>query len=211
MLLEKFRNEIDKIDEQLISLLKQRIKVVKKVGALKKKNGEKFFIRSAREADMIKTLIKKSGKDLPKNLIIDIWRKLITAANQLEQPIQLFSAHQEEHLIRQYYDHSVPLKFSKDSKSVISSLKKNRAGIAIFALPPHNKDKWWELLPEGFFVFAQIPFDQKSKIGLVAVAAKNPEKSESDITLVQTKSGLKKIDGFHLSHKSGRVIGHFAK
>jgi chorismate mutase len=210
-MLEKFRNEIDKIDEQLISLLKQRIKVVKKVGALKKKNGEKFFIRSAREADMIKALIKKSGKDLTKNLIIDIWRKLITAANQLEQPIQLFSAHQEEHLIRQYYDHSVPLKFLKDSKSVISSLKKNQAGIAIFALPPHNKDKWWELLPEGFFVFAQIPFDQKSKIKLVAVAAKNPEKSESDITLVQTKSGLKKIDGFHLSHKSGRVIGHFAK
>lgn len=192
------------------------MKVVKKVGAYKKKSGESFFIRSARESDMIKALIKKAGKDLSPDLITDIWRKLITAANMHEQPITLFSQHQEyEHLIRDYYNSSVPLKFFKSSKEVLNILKKNNAGIAIFALPPHNKDKWWEFLPEGFFVFAQIPFDQKSdqksKIKLVAVAAKKPEKSKSDVTLIHAKSGLKKLAGFHLNHQSGRVIGHFAK
>lgn len=211
-MLEKFRNEIDKIDEQLISLLKQRFKVVKKVGTLKKKNGEKFLIRSAREADMIKILIKKSGKDLTQNLIIDLWRKLITAANMLEQPIQLFSQHQEyEHLIREYYNSEVPLKFFKTSREVISALKKTKSGIAIFALPPQSKEKWWELLPKDFYVFAKIPFSAKSKIKLVAIAAKKPEKSKSDITLVETKSGLKEISGFHLTHTLGRVIGHFSK
>lgn len=211
-MLEKFRNEIDKIDEQLISLLKERIKIVKKVGAFKKKNGEKFFIRSAREADMIKNLIEKAGKDLPQNLIIDVWRKLITAANTLEQPIQLLSQHQEyEYLIREYYNSEVPLKFFKTTKEVISALKKNPARIAIFALPPHHKEKWWELLPNDFYVFAQIPFVKKSKIKLVAVAAKKPEKSSSDITLIQTKNDLKKVAGFHLSHKSGKVVGHLSK
>ena len=162
-MLKKFRNEIDQIDEQLILLLKQRFKIVKKVGDFKKKNNEKFFIRSAREADMIKNLIKKAGKNLPKNLIIDLWRKLITAANMLEQPLQLFSQHQEyEHLIRQYYNFDVPLKFFKDDQKVISALKKNPAGIAIFALPPHHKEKWWDLLSDDFFVFAQIPFLEKS-------------------------------------------------
>ncbi len=188
------------------------MKVVKKVGAYKKGNGESFFIRSARESDMIKALIKKAGKDLSPDLIIDIWRKLITAANMHEQPIALFSQYQEyEYLIRNYYDLNVPLKFFESSEEVLNALKNNNAGIAIFALPPHNKDNWWELLEDGFYVFSKIPFSNKSKVSLVAVAAKNPEKSESDITLVHAKSGLKKIDGFYLDHQSGRVIGHFAK
>lgn len=223
-MLKKFRDEIDQIDEQLILLLKQRIKIVKEVGEFKKKTGEKFFIRSAREADMIKNLIKKAGKDLPKNLVIDIWRKLITAANLIEQPIELFSQHQKyEHLIRQYYNSDVPLKFFKTAKEVFSALKKNPAGIAIFALPPHDEENcpencqencqenWWELIPNNFYVFARIPFSQKSKIKLVAIAAKKPEESSSDVTLVRTKTGLKQVAGFHLKHQSGQVIGHFAK
>lgn len=211
-MLENFRKEIDAIDLQLLSLLKQRIKIVKKVGAFKKKNGEEFFIRSAREADMIKALIKKAGKDLPHSLVIDLWRKLITTANMLEQPIQLFSQHGKyEALIREYYNSSVPLKIFKTSREVVTALKKNNAGIAIFALPPHNEDKWWELLPENFYVFTQIPFLKKSKIKLVAAAAKEPEKSKADMTLVQTKSGLKEIDGFHLVSELGRVIGHYPK
>ena len=68
-MLKDLRKEIDAIDEQLISLFKQRMKVVKRVGVLKKKDDIKFFIRSAREADMIKNLLKKSGKNLPKSLL----------------------------------------------------------------------------------------------------------------------------------------------
>jgi chorismate mutase len=211
-MLEDLRKEIDSIDEKLLSLLIKRIKIVKKVGTLKKKSGEKFFIRSAREADMIDVLIKKAGKNLPQNLVIDIWRKLITAANMLEQPISIFSQNPEyEHLIREYYNSSVPIKFLKTTREVISSLKKNGSGIAIFALPPHNQDSWWEQLPESFYVFTRIPYQKKSKINLVAVAAKKPEKSKGDVTLVAGKNSIIKVNGFHLTHKSGKVLGHYAK
>ncbi len=188
------------------------MKVVKKVGALKKKNNEKFFIRSAREADMIKTLLKKAGKDLPKSLIIDIWRKLITAANMHEQPLRIASSHPEqEALLRDFYSSEVPITYFKKSKDVVSALKNGDALIGIFALPPHAAEKWWEILPDNFYVFAQIPFAEKSKIKLVAVADKEPEKSRDDVTLVVGKNGIIEVDGFHLTHKSGRVLGHYAK
>lgn len=209
-MLENFRKEIDTIDEQLISLLKQRMKVVKKVGALKKKNDEKFFIRSARESDMIKNLIKKAGKNLPESLVVNVWRKLITAANMCEQPLTLAATNPEhETLIREFYSSDVPLKFFKKNSEVISALKSGKALIGIFALS--DAKDWCEKLPENFYIFARIPFSGKSKIKLVAVAEKKPEKSKDDVTLVLTKSGLKEVVGFHLTHKSGKVLGHFTK
>lgn len=186
------------------------MKVVKKVGALKKKNGEKFFIRSSRESDMIKNLIKKAGKDLPKSLVVDVWRKLITAANMYEQPLTIATTNPEyESLIREYYSSDAPVKFFKKSSEVISALKSGKALIGIFAL--NDSKEWCEKLPENFRVFAQIPFMKKSKIRLVAVAEKVAEKSKDDVTLVLAKSGLKAVDGFHLTHKSGKVLGHYAK
>ncbi|MBU6140601.1 MAG: chorismate mutase [Proteobacteria bacterium] len=211
-MLKDLRKEIDAIDEQLISLLKQRMKVVKKVGALKKKNGEKFFIRSAREADMIKILLKKTGKDLPKSLVIDIWRKLITAANMCEQPLRIASSHpQQEHLLHNFYSSEVPITHFKKEKEVISALKNGEALIGIFALPPHNSEKWWDSLPENFYVFTRIPFAEKSEIKLVAVAAKEPEKSSDDVTLIVEKNAIIEVNGFHLTHKFGKVVGHYAK
>ncbi len=210
-MLKDLRKEIDAIDEQLISLLKQRMKVVKRVGALKKKDDIKFFIRSAREADMIKNLLKKSGKNLPKSLVVDIWRKLITAANMYEQPLHIASQHPEQEiLLREYYNSEVPITHFKKAKDVIYALENEEALIGIFALPPHHKEEWWKILPEHLCVFTQIPFVAKSEIKLVAIAAKEPEKSNNDITLVCDKNGVTEIDGFHLKN-SCRILGHYAK
>ena len=210
-MLKDLRKGIDAIDKQLISLLKQRMKVVKKVGALKKKNGEKFFIRSAREADMIKNLLKKSGKNLPKSLVVNLWRKLITAANMYEQPLRIASSNsKQENLLREYYDSEVPITYFKKAKDVIFALENGEALIGIFALPPYHEEEWWKILPEHLRVFAHIPFAEKSEIKLVAIAAKEPEKSKDDITLVCGKNGLIEIDGFHIKD-SRRILGHYAK
>jgi chorismate mutase len=56
--LEDFRSKIDVIDNKIINLLKSRMAIVARVAEFKKSNNYKFFIRSAREADMIKDLQK---------------------------------------------------------------------------------------------------------------------------------------------------------
>lgn len=197
------RCEIDKIDEKLISLLIQRMSVIEKVGVLKKSNQEKFFIRANREADMIKNLVEKSGDILPKSTIISIWRKIITTANMNEQPLKIAICNPQniaafKYLTKDYYSELVPLLNFDSANNTILTLEKNEAQIAIFALPKSDDEEkkedinetWWISLAnnkKGLKIFAKIPFfefdDAKKnneQIKLVAVAAKEPEKSSSD-------------------------------
>lgn len=211
--LQAFRNEIDKIDDQIISLLQQRMEVISQVAELKKSNQEKFFIRSAREADMIKNLIKKAGPNFPQSLIVNIWRRIITAANMHEQPLRIAIHNPKnisdyEYLVREYYSDIVPVANFDSASSAVMELEKNAAQIAIFALPQNQydehdgkediKENWWITLANnhlGLRVFAKIPFIKNSSafssetrnhnaIELVAVAAKEPEKSNSDNSLL---------------------------
>lgn len=210
--LQALRSEIDKIDDQVISLLKQRMEVVAQVAQLKKNNQEKFFIKSAREADMIKDLVKKVGDNFPKTLIVDLWRKIITAANMQEQPLSIAIHNPKnisdyEYLVRGYYCDAIPIDSFDSAGSVVLELEKHQAKIAIFSLPNQSderekkedmKENWWMTLANnnlGLRVFAKIPFVEfldedknKNQVQLVAVAAKEPEKSGSDNTLIYVET-----------------------
>jgi len=220
------RSEIDKLDEQIISALKQRMEVVAQVAKLKEKNREKFYIKSAREADMIKDLIKKAGDDFPKNLVVDLWRKIITAANMREQPIKLAihnpkNLAQYEFLARNYYFDGIALDNFDSANSVVVELEKNRAQIGIFALPNISDEvdkkedmaeNWWMVLAnnrDGLRVFAKIPFVEsadKNAVQLVAVAIKEPEKSASDNSLLYVETAKEISSAQVLSALKGEGI-----
>ncbi|OFW81153.1 MAG: hypothetical protein A2887_00035 [Alphaproteobacteria bacterium RIFCSPLOWO2_01_FULL_40_26] len=210
--LQALRDKIDKIDEKIIKLLSQRMNIVSQVAELKKNNGEKFFIRSAREADMIKNLVAKNP-DLQAPLIVNIWRKIITAANMAEQNLRIAihnpnDVSDYEYLVKEYYSSYVPITSFDSISGVVSALEKNEAQIGIFALPSNDgekedaKENWWIALANnrlGLRVFAQIPFveycqNNNGKIHLVAVAIKEPEKSNDDNTLlyVEAAKGIEK-------------------
>jgi chorismate mutase len=87
--LQELRNEIDEIDQEIINLINRRMSIIPKVSEVKKNNNEKFFIKSSREADMIKNLIKKVENNSLKLAIINIWRKIITTANNCEQKLKI--------------------------------------------------------------------------------------------------------------------------
>ncbi|MBU6339611.1 MAG: chorismate mutase [Rickettsiales bacterium] len=203
--LTALRSEIDKIDNQIIDLLKQRMAVVSDVGELKKANNEKFFIKSSREADMIKELIKKLDFNFPKSAIINIWRKIIVAANMHEQPLNIVVHNPKNisdysYLVKEYYNDEVPLIFHDSVANVVLEMEKGKAQIGIFALPKADEMKsdltenWWINLANnklGIKVFAKIPFiefDKKSRITndieLVAVAIKEAEQSIEDNSLI---------------------------
>ncbi len=190
------RQEIDEIDNQILDLLKARMSVIARVGEFKKKNGEKFFIKSNREADMIKNLIARSENKFPKELIITIWRKIITAANMMEQPLNIAIHNPNKipdynYLIKEYYSDIVPI-FDFDSvTNVVAEIEKQQAQIGIFALPKNEEniaEPWWIALANnksGIKVFAKIPFlATKKDFDLLAVAIKEPEKSRADNSLI---------------------------
>ena len=203
-----FREQIDEIDLKILNLLKDRMAVIKNVGDLKKSYNEKFYIRSNREADMIKNLVNLAENKFPKSAIINIWRKIITTANMNEQELRIAIHNPKNisdylYLIREYYNNDVPIINHDSANSVVSDLENNNAQIGIFALPSSNdesdkkedtKENWWISLANnriGLKIFAKIPFvefEQKDKnsnsIQLVATAIKEPEQSNSDNTII---------------------------
>jgi chorismate mutase len=201
--LSGFRAQIDQIDSDIIELLSKRIKIVAAVGKHKELVNDKFFIRSNREADMIKSLVQRADKAFPPSVIVTIWRKIITSANVLEQdlkiaihnPAKLGSYH---HLIREYYGDFVPLVDCSSSTSIMDDIEKNNIQIGVFALPSQNcqnkdLDHWWINIANNksdLKVFAKIPFIEYKKDenmiqdNLVVVTAKDAEQSKSDKTLL---------------------------
>ncbi len=200
--LNLLREEIDKIDNQIINLLKERMQIITKVGDLKKSNCEKFFLKSSREADMIKELVKKSGNDFPKSIIVNIWRKIIAVANMQEQKLHIAIHNPKNisdysHLVREYYGDIVPFLNHDSATNIVSEIEKGQAQIGVFALPKieneENSENWWINLANnraGLKVFAKIPFIEyagseknRNQTQLVAVAIKEAEKSSSDNSL----------------------------
>ena len=202
------REQIDKIDLEILNALKERMEIIKKVGELKRSKNEKFYIRSNREADMIKNLVNLAENKFPKSTIINIWRKIITSANINEQELRIAIHNPKNisdynYLTREYYNNDIPIINYDSANSVVTELENNQAQIGIFALPDSiddgdkkedTKENWWISLANnrsGLKIFAKIPFvefEQKDKnsnsIQLVAIAIKEPEKSIADNTLI---------------------------
>jgi chorismate mutase len=181
--LAALRQEIDKIDDQIISLFSQRMKIVAMVGEFKRNNREKFFIYSGREADMIKNLVKKAENILPALTVINIWRKLITTANLSEKTLQIAIHNPENipdynYLVKDYYSDLVPVKTFSNVAAMITEIKEDNIQIGIFALP-QAKLSGVKLLQKDSFSevsvvknnFAQ---NQLHQIWWIALAKNNP-------------------------------------
>ena len=201
--LKEFRIQIDALDRQVISLLKQRMNIIKQVAEYKKNQNEVFYIKSSREADMLKKLIADNNSSFSSASIVAIWRKIITNANMHEQTIKLVVHNPKnnpeiEYILRDYYNNEIEIHHFDSINNVISELQKDQSKIGIFSLPEKNNtnsEDWWINLSNNqtnLKVFASLPFI-KFKINnaglkfnhqLVAVAQKQPEQSNQDITLL---------------------------
>lgn len=194
--LNEKRIKIDKIDRDILKLLSERMSVVAEVKKIKDEHNEDFFIKSAREADMIKDLIEISDQNIPDSVIANIWRKLITTSNMFEQPIKIALYNpdnnlQYQYLLQEYYADFVPIISHNSAQDVILDLENNKAQISAFALSENNqnqKDSWWINLANNnsaIKIFAKIPFFKKENEPDLFVGAKKPqEKSRSDSTLL---------------------------
>lgn len=199
----EYRSEIDRIDQKIIDLLNQRMNVVAKVGKYKEAIKDRLFIRSAREADMIKNLLKKADSSIPRSAIVAIWRKIIASANILEQDIKIAVQNPQrsplyDHFIKEYYGDFIEVTDYASSTKIISEIENNSIQLGCFStinesLNNDDLDHWWINIANNkkdLKVFAKIPFIEYEKDrnmihdSLMVVAIKEPEQSTSDKTLL---------------------------
>ena len=86
--LSNLRDEIDQIDDALHDLLMRRADVVDQVKDAKADSGGAIF-RPGREAEILRRLADRHSGTLPRDVIIRMWRELVSAFVSLQGPFSV--------------------------------------------------------------------------------------------------------------------------
>ncbi|MDR2778565.1 MAG: chorismate mutase [Rickettsiales bacterium] len=82
-MLEELRKEIDRCDRNIVSMLKERMSISKKIGEYKKKNGIAVH-HPMREKELLERLCELASEDLPAESIELIYREIISASRKVQ-------------------------------------------------------------------------------------------------------------------------------
>lgn len=190
-----YRREIDAIDDQLIDLLKDRIRIVDKVGKLKKSQGETgLFVRSGREGAMLRRIYEAfDGHDFNAQAAAAMWRQIIAASIHLESPLSLsvYCPKNESSLFwlaREYFGGFVPIHPVGNVGQVLGDLSDGKANIGVLPYPDDSA-AWWTLMAQeqekSPKIFAHVPailspeLPKTTPFGL-AIGVTTPEPSGND-------------------------------
>jgi len=88
MPLDKFRKEINKLDDDLVKLLNERAQVVVEIGKFKNKSGNSVYAPD-RESQVLKKVSQQNKGPLPDKCLIAIWRELMSGSFFLERPLRI--------------------------------------------------------------------------------------------------------------------------
>ncbi len=90
--LDKLREEIDRIDEEILSLLNQRAELARRIGNIKKKQNMNVHAPE-RERAIFEKIIKlnkeRFREHFPSEALIHIYREIISACLSLEKPLKI--------------------------------------------------------------------------------------------------------------------------
>ena len=83
--IEKLREKIDSLDDQLLQLLKKRLSISEQIGEVKSVNQINIF-DSQREEMLFSSLEKKSEDlNMDKKFILNLWRLIIDQSHLLQK------------------------------------------------------------------------------------------------------------------------------
>lgn len=85
--IEKLRKKINKIDEEIISLLVERVKIIKKIGEIKKEKGLEVFDKDREEEIIFKLKKKAEENGLNKDFVVDIYKKIIEESKKEQENV----------------------------------------------------------------------------------------------------------------------------
>ncbi len=199
--LSAFRKQIDDIDDQLITLLKDRIAIVSKVGEYKRRTFPgRCPIRPAREAEMIRRIIGKfAGSQFLPAAAADLWRTIIGASTTVESTLSMSVFHPDRDndyfwMAREYFGPFLPIIKQPHIKRVIGDILDGKAAVGVVPmLRSSDTTFWWtNLIQQGHDapkVFARIPFvyhetPPRDAPSALAIARLLPEPSDDDNSLI---------------------------
>jgi monofunctional chorismate mutase len=81
--IQKLRKEIDCIDNRIVNLLERRLRVIKKISGLKKKNNIAVFDKE-REVEIIKNVKSKTSPEF-REFVSAVFEEILTKSKQAQR------------------------------------------------------------------------------------------------------------------------------
>jgi chorismate mutase len=168
--LADLRVEIDRIDENMHELLIARGEIIDRLIAVKKSQETGSAFRPAREADMMRRLVKRHHGNLPLDTAESIWRVIISTFTYVQAP---FSVHADlsagDALMRDsarfHFGFTVPFVAHMGASSVVEAVSESRGDLGLIpAFATAGSGPWWAALEfdSAPKIIARLPFVERA-------------------------------------------------
>lgn len=157
--LATIRKKIDTLDNAIHDVLMERASLISTISEEKAKYNLDY-VQPAREAQMIRRLLKRHKGVLPQETIVRIWRELVGSVSLLQTGLNVTAYIDDEQdfkywdTIRNYFGSVVSIDASSSPLLTLASLRENTAAFAVLPWPKdmtEEADKlptlpWWASL-----------------------------------------------------------------
>ena len=204
--LETLRVEIDGIDDKIHNLLMSRAKLVGEVGKVKAEAGDyQFSLRPAREASMMRRLVRQHRGPFPADALVRIWRELLCGTVRVQTPFSVALCEGDDSigargLVRDQFS-SAPTNIFTTPENAIESVHIGKSKVAVVPVPAcYTESVWWYELAFGKYknlkIIGLLPFirsDTSPSWEAFSIAEVRPEASGRDTSLFVLECPMEKL------------------
>jgi len=164
--LPALRAELDRIDDRLHALLKQRARVVEHVAT----SGKPGAFRPGREASIVRRLLRRHDGALPPQALVRIWRELLAGTIAMQGPFIVAVCEVDAgagftQAAREHFGALTPLHVHRSPAQVMAAVSGGSAAVGVLPYPTETetpRDAWWTALLHNdeprIHVVARLPF-----------------------------------------------------
>jgi chorismate mutase len=167
--LGELRKEIDRIDEAMHKLLMERGDIIDRLIATKKTQESGSAFRPAREADMMRRLVRRHHGSLPLDTAESIWRVIISTFTYVQAP---FAVHADlsagDALMRDsarfHFGFTVPFVAHMGAATVVEAVSGSKGDLGLVpAFAIAETGPWWTALEftSAPKIIARLPFVER--------------------------------------------------
>jgi len=203
--LDELRREIDRIDDAMHDLVMRRADVARAVMEAKG-NGPMF--RPAREAQLLRRLVKRHKGPLPPVVVARVWREMMAANLRLQTTFSVAVCAGRDaapgiwDLARDHYGVAGPMLEMASPAQVVRAVADGEALVGVLPTPAEDdKDPWWPALTAAGGdkgqprIVARLPFvaggnARGERTEALSIARIEPEATGNDRSLLVIETSL---------------------
>ena len=206
--IDKLRKQIDKIDFQILDLLKKRSKIAENIGKEKKSNN---LFRPERQASILRNILKKNGNNLNPLHILSFWRSIFLSQIDVQGGIKLLLSNNIANsyikTIYDYFSHDIEIITMNNTSKALEKVYNGKNILTILPYPSYNKGaQWWtnKRLVKLYGIAALPFFLRKKKSPSLIIVSKYKPIIEKDSYFLYISKYLIKDKNTVLISKSGK-------